>query len=49
MKGIRALRSTFALSHHGPSVTSQRGGVPPDAPVRLPRTNVAVQRRPQWR
>jgi hypothetical protein len=35
MKAIGAIGPVFALSQQGLSVTIQRGGMPPDASVRL--------------
>jgi hypothetical protein len=35
MKAIGAIGPVFALTHQGLSVTIQRGGMPPDAGVRL--------------
>lgn len=47
MKAIGAIGPAFALSQQGLSVTSQRGGMPPDASVRLLRLCAAVLQRTQ--
>jgi hypothetical protein len=49
MKGIRAERSTFALAQCGPSVTSRRGGMPPDASVWLSCISAAATRQSRRR
>jgi hypothetical protein len=45
MKAIGAIGPAFAHSQQGLSVTSQRGGVPPDASLRLLRFGAAVLQR----
>jgi hypothetical protein len=47
MKVIGANGPAFALSQQGLSVTNQRGGIPPDASVRLLRVGAAASKRSQ--